>query len=106
MHVPRYEETLPNGAHYLTLDCVQGSDGDDTQVFEVPEGHYFMMGDNRDNSSDSRFSGYVGVGFVPRENLVGRADIIFFSLDESASIWSPWRWPIEIRWSRFFDLID
>lgn len=106
MHVPRYEETLPNGVHYLTLDCVQGSDGDDTQVFEVPAGHYFMMGDNRDNSSDSRFSAYAGVGFVPRENLVGRADIIFFSLDESASIWSPWRWPIEIRWSRFFDLID
>jgi signal peptidase I len=106
IHVPRYVETLPSGVNYATLDCTQGSEGDNTQLFVVPEGHYFMMGDNRDNSSDSRFSAYAGVGFVPRENLVGRADIIFFSIDENASIWAPWRWLLEIRWSRFFDLID
>ena len=68
-----------------------------------------MMGDNRDNSTDSRFGaygGYGGVGFVPRENLIGRADIIFFSIGETASIFAPWRWPFEIRWPRFFDVID
>ncbi len=109
IQVARYEETLPNGVKHTTLDCRAGSDGDDTSVFEVPAGHYFMMGDNRDNSTDSRFGaygGYGGVGFVPRENLIGRADIIFFSIGETASIFAPWRWPIEIRWPRFFNLID
>jgi signal peptidase I len=106
IRVPRYIETLPNGVSYDVLDCVQGSDGDDTPAFVVPAGHYFMMGDNRDNSTDSRFGGYYGVGFVPRENLIGRADIIFFSIDETASFFAPWKWPLEIRWLRFFDLID
>ena len=109
IQVARYMETLPNGVQHSTLDCRAGSDGDDTSVFEVPAGHYFMMGDNRDNSTDSRFGaygGYGGVGFVPRENLIGRADIIFFSIGETASLFAPWRWPIEIRWPRFFDLID
>jgi signal peptidase I len=109
IQVPRYEETLPNGVKHTTLDCRPGSDGDDTAVFEVPAEHYFMMGDNRDNSTDSRFGaygGYGGVGFVPRENLIGRADIIFFSIGETANLFAPWRWPTEIRWPRFFDLID
>jgi signal peptidase I len=105
MHIEQYLETLPNGVSYKTLDCYEGSEGDDTQVFEVPAGHFFMMGDNRDNSSDSRF-GYAGVGFVPLENFVGRADVIFFSVDENAGLLQPWRWPFEIRWSRFFNLID
>ncbi len=105
IRVPSYVETLPNGVKYQTLDCTNGSEGDNTQLFVVPPDHYFMMGDNRDNSSDSRFSTYTGVGYVPRENLIGRADIIFFSIDEDASLFEPWRWPFEIRWSRFFHII-
>ena len=72
----RHVETLPDGRQYEILDCRSGSEGDDTKVFEMPPGHYFMMGDNRDNSNDSRFS----VGFVPYENLVGRVSVIFFSM--------------------------
>jgi signal peptidase I len=73
--VTRWAETRPGGKRYVTLD--RGPrDGDDTGVFLVPEGQYFMMGDNRDNSSDSRWPRQAGVGFVPAENLVGRAEII------------------------------
>lgn len=93
-----YRETLPNGVTYRTLDLRQGAFGDDTREYVVPEGHYFFMGDNRDNSNDSRMS----VGFVPHENLVGRANIIFFSIADGASPLEIWRWPSALRWSRFF----
>ena len=79
-HMARYQETLPNGVSYPVLDLVDDGFGDNTEVYKVPEGHFFMMGDNRDNSTDSRFLSEVG--FVPFENLVGKAQIIFFSIDE------------------------
>ncbi|MCI5077417.1 signal peptidase I [Oricola sp.] len=93
-----YVETLPNGVSYRTLDLSPNSTADNTREFVVPEGHYFMMGDNRDNSNDSRF----GVGYVPLENFVGRANIIFFSIAGGASPLEIWRWPSELRLDRFF----
>ena len=101
--IPQYLETLPNGVTYRVLDAIQDGESDTTQEYVVPEGHYFMMGDNRDNSQDSRYQNVVG--FVPIENYVGRADIIFFSISRDASLWEVWRWPFAIRWGRFFNLI-
>ena len=101
--VPRYEETLPNGVKYFVLDRDPHGSLDTTGVFTVPPGSYFMMGDNRDNSSDSRDPN-GGVGYVPAENLIGRAQVIFFSCD-GCTVWRPWEWPVRIRWSRFFKLV-
>jgi len=91
-----YRERLPNGVTYDTLDIIPFAEGDNTRVFEVPPDHYFMMGDNRDNSEDSRFS----VGYVPFENLIGRANLIFFSIGNGAKAYEIWRWPFDVRWSR------
>lgn len=102
-NVRQYLETLPNGVSYMTLDSSPNGQGDDTRVFEVPPGHYFLMGDNRDNSQDSRFLAGP-VGFVPAENLVGRADIIFFSV-ENAPAWAFWQWPWTVRPERLFDTL-
>lgn len=99
----QFEETLPNGKTYRVLDQVDGGWGDTTQVFVVPAGNYFMMGDNRDDSADSRFAPYgplPGVGFVPAENLVGRATVMWFSIDGTARWYAPWTWPGAIRVSR------
>jgi signal peptidase I len=100
--VKRWKETLPNGVSYYTLDLVQNGFADNTQVYTVPAGQYFMMGDNRDNSTDSRFS---QVGTVPFENLVGRAQLIFFSVYEGERAWEIWRWPFSVRWSRLFTIV-
>jgi signal peptidase I len=100
----RFRETLPNGVSYPVLDLVQSSFGDNTEVYRVPEDHFFMMGDNRDNSTDSRFLSEVG--FVPFENLVGKAQVIFFSIDERSSFWEFWKWPTSVRWSRMFDVVN
>jgi signal peptidase I len=99
--IARYIETLPNGVKHEILDCSPYSEGDNTRVYEVPPGFYFMMGDNRDNSTDSRFR---EVGPVPNENLVGRARIIFMSINSNESDSSSIL-PFSIRWSRFFNII-
>ena len=97
---PRYRETLPNGRSYYVLDQTLGP-GDTLEPVMVPEGHYFMMGDNRDDSLDSRFPVVAGgVGMLPAENLVGRALITFFSTDGSADYLKPWTWFSAARWER------
>jgi len=97
-----WRETLPNGVSYDTLDLTPNSIGDDTREYVVPDGHYFMMGDNRDNSTDSRFT----VGFVPEDHLVGRANIIFFSIADGASPLEIWKWPTLMRPSRLFNWVS
>ncbi|MFP6743454.1 MAG: signal peptidase I [Alphaproteobacteria bacterium] len=102
--IAQYTETLPNGVSHQTLDMDPMGRLDSTRVYVVPEGHYFAMGDNRDNSLDSRVTN--GVGFVPAENLVGRAEILFYSTDGSAEIWEPWFWFTATRYSRLFQTIN
>jgi len=85
------------------LDLKDNGIVDDTQVFNVPKGHFFVMGDNRDNSQDSRFISYVG--FIPIKNLVGKAQFIFFSLENSRFI-EIWKWPKAIRFNRIFEIIQ
>jgi len=96
-----YRETLPNGVSYDTLDLTPNGFSDQTREVVVPEGNYFMMGDNRDNSADSRV-----FGFVPEENLVGRANIIFFSIAGGASPLEIWKWPSLMRPSRLFNSVE
>jgi signal peptidase I len=95
----RYVETLPNGVRHPIVEISDDQPLDNTDEFTVPPGSYFMMGDNRDDSADSR-DPTSGVGFVPAVNLVGRAEFIFFSTDGYARWWEVWKWPFTVRYSR------
>ena len=98
----RIAETLSNGKRYITRDAFPDGGGDNTGVFIVPQGYYFFMGDNRDNSADSRFpTSPNGVGMVPAENLVGKAGFILFSWD-GAKLYNPVSWFTKARPKRFF----
>ena len=101
----QYVQTLPNGVQHLILEARGDTGGaDNTRVFTVPDGYYFMMGDNRDNSVDSRDS---SVGMVPRQNLVGRAEILFWAWDgREGSWWEIWNWPSAVRFSRLLKFIE
>jgi len=126
--VARYTETLPNGRRFLTNSY--GNDGqvDNTGVYVVPPNCYFMMGDNRDHSADSRFDPAIppdttsatcpwdssldqfvsgeGVGFVPAENLVGRARLILLSWKLGASLFKPWTWVTDVRPDRLLKVLQ
>lgn len=100
--VERFEEKLPNGRTYMTYDYGTDGDLDNTGVFVVPAGQYFVLGDNRDNSLDSRAPSSIGVGFVPAENVVGKAQVILLSWDKGADLLKPWTWFMDARPDRFF----
>jgi signal peptidase I len=94
----QYIETLPNGLQHRIIEMSDNGPLDNTQEYVVPPGDYFMMGDNRDNSQDSRV--LSAVGYVPAENLIGKAQFIFFSTNGSARLWEIWKWPFAIRYGR------
>ena len=95
------QENVLSGKRFTTYTLGADAEMENTSVYTVPAGKYFMMGDNRDNSLDSRYPTEIGVGFVPAENLVGRAEMILFSWKDGASLFKPWTWLANARFSRF-----
>ncbi len=103
----RYIETLPNGRTHPIYKFSEGSSLDNTEVFEVSPNHLFVMGDNRDDSADSRLAPQSGgVGLVPVENLVGRVDVVLGSWDLGMAHRPIWTWPEGLRISRFFSRVN
>ncbi len=96
--VPIYRETLPEGVSYVTCDRTPDGQLDNTRVFTVPPDHYFMMGDDRDNSADSRTA---EVDYVPLENLIGPAQFVVASFDSTTTIFKPWTLVSGFRGDRF-----
>lgn len=101
--VIEYVETLPNGTQHTIYEESDAGPLDNTEKYKIPENHYFMMGDNRDNSQDSRVASVVG--YVPYDNLEGRAEFLFFSTNGTAEVFEFWKWPSATRWSRIFTSI-
>jgi signal peptidase I len=97
---PRFRETLPGGRSYTVLDQENIPRADDTDVYRVPAGNVFLMGDNRDDSADSRFAPPEGMGFIPMERIEGKAVVLFWSTDGNAEYIKPWTWVSAARWSR------
>jgi signal peptidase I len=85
---------------YETLDLVDNGFYDNTPAYQVPAGHFFMMGDNRDDSIDSRVLSEVG--YVPFENLIGKVQIVYFSIADREPALAIWSWPQSVRWNRLF----
>jgi signal peptidase I len=96
----RYRETLPNGKSYFVLDRGDYPQADDTGLYTVPAGNVFLMGDNRDDSADSRFAPPEGMGYIPMERIEGKAVMTFFSTNGDASWVKPWTWVTAARGSR------
>ena len=95
MVLRRYREELPGGVNHYLLKATDQGEMNNTGEYVVPPAELMVLGDNRDNSADSRFW-----GFVPMENLIGKAEVIFFSIDTQNPWWEFWLWPVEIRWGR------
>jgi signal peptidase I len=100
VRVARFEETLPGGRKHEILELTDNGPLDNTDLYIVPKEHYFAMGDNRDNSQDSRVRSVVG--FIPKANLVGRAEVLFYSTNGAARWYQFWKWPVAMRFKRFF----
>lgn len=101
--VTTYRETLPNGVSYIIQEISDSGPLDNTAEYVVPAGHFFMMGDNRDRSQDSRVLN--AVGYVPFENFLGKAEWRFFSIQDNLPPWQIWQWPANVRWDRMFTSI-
>jgi signal peptidase I len=99
-----YQETLPNGVTHIIQEISDNQALDNTAEYVVPAGHYFMMGDNRDRSQDSRVLNMVG--YVPFDAFIGKAEARFFSIQDNIPPWQLWEWPANVRWDRMFESVD